>query len=84
MVLATITRSYYDWDGRKYLELDVDGDFVRAKIPYRYNRVMCRVHGIRPIQDFIVGEIVDVFLEKKFWDGEVYWIIRSIKSMTQV
>jgi hypothetical protein len=84
MVVATITKSYYDWDGRKYLELNVDGNFVRAKIPYRYNRVMCRVQGIRPIQEFKNGEIVDVFLERKSWDGEIYWVIRGIRSLIDV
>lgn len=84
MVIATITKSYYDWDGRKYLELSVDGNFVRAKIPYRYNRVMCRVQGIRPIQEFRDGEMVDVFLERKSWDGEIYWVIRGIRSLSDV
>jgi hypothetical protein len=45
---------------------------------------MCRVHGIRPIQEFRDGEIVDVFLERKYWDGEVYWVVRGIRSLSDV
>jgi hypothetical protein len=84
MVVAVITKAYHDWDGRKYLELSIDDNIIRAKIPYRYNRVMCRVHGIRPVQDFSAGEKVEVLLEKKHWDGEIYWIVRSIRSLSDV
>lgn len=84
MVVAVIAKAYHDWDGRKYLELSIDDNIIRAKIPYRYNRVMCRVHGIRPVQDFKSGEKVEVLLEKKHWDGEIYWIVRSIRSLSDV
>jgi hypothetical protein len=36
---------YYDWDGRKYLEILIEGRVTRVKVPFRYGRVMCRVFG---------------------------------------
>lgn len=80
---ATIARPFYDWDGRKYMELRMDdtGNVLRTKVPWRYNRVMCRVHGIRPIQEFESSESVDVIIEKKIWNGETHWILASIRSV---
>lgn len=77
-----ITRPFYDWDGRKYIEFEdeITGSRVRAKVPWRYNRVMCHIDGIRPIQDFRSGESVEVLFDKKVWDGENYWILMSIRS----
>jgi len=55
-----------------------DGRVFRFKIPFRYGRVMARVSGIRPIQDLKLGETVQVFVERKFWDGEVHWVLISL------
>jgi hypothetical protein len=78
---ATIARPFYDWDGRKYMELRMEdsGTTLRVKVPWRYNRVMCRVEGIRPIQEFESGESVEVLLYKKVWDGEIFWVLSSIR-----
>lgn len=76
---ASVIRPYFDWDGRKYLELAVPNQgTLRVKVPFRYGRVMCRVHGIRPIQELKQGEEVEVLLEKKIWDGSHYWVLVSI------
>ena len=70
---------YYDWDGRKYLELEIDGRIVRVKIPFRYGRVMCRTDGFRTIHEIKKGEKLDVVLEKRVWDGAEHWIISSFE-----
>lgn len=82
LVRGVITRPFYDWDGRKYIEIknEITGGHIRAKVPWRYNRVVCHVEGIRPIQDYRSGEFVEILLEKKIWDGESYWILVSIRS----
>ena len=78
---ATIARPFYDWDGRKYLEMRVeDGTLLRVKVPWRYGRVMCRVEGIRPIQELELGESVIVEIETKMWDGQKFLVLKSIES----
>jgi hypothetical protein len=82
LVRGTITRPFYDWDGRKYIEFRTENQTVlRAKVPWRYNRVMCHVEGIRPIQDIRSGESVEFLIEKKIWDGESYWIVISVRPV---
>lgn len=80
MVIARVVTPWYDIEGRKYLDLMVDEVILRAKIPYRYNRVMCKVSGIRTIQELKQGEFVEVFLEKKIWNDNVYWVIVSLST----
>ena len=80
---ATIARPFYDWDGRKYMELRMadSGMTMIVKVPWRYNRVMCHVEGIHPIQEFGSGESVDVLLDKKVWNGETFWVLISIRPV---
>jgi hypothetical protein len=77
---ATVITPYYDWDGRKYLELNIEGSLVRVKVPWRYGRVMCRVEGLRTVQELQKGDEVEVTLEKKVWDGVEHWIISSLRT----
>jgi hypothetical protein len=76
-----IHRPFYDWDGRKYLELEIDGRLVQVKVPFRYNRVMCRMSGLRTIHEFKKDEIIDALLEKKIWDGHTYWIVHGVREV---
>jgi len=82
-MMATIARPFYDWDGRKYMELRMEdtGNVLRTKVPWRYKRVMCHVEGIRPIQEFESGESVEVLVDKKVWDGETFWVLSSIRPV---
>ena len=76
---VTITRPYYDWDGRKYFEvLKEDGTTLRVKVPFRYGRVMCRTEGLKTIQEFQKDEQIEIEIERKVWDGEVHWVLVSI------
>jgi hypothetical protein len=80
MMLARIITPWYDVEGRKYINLEVDGQVIRAKVPWRYGRVMCKVSGIRPIQELQLNETVEVILDKKYWGGNIYYVIISLRS----
>lgn len=77
IVQGTVTRPYYDWDGRKYLELDSQ---LRIKIPFRYGRVMCQHLGLKTVQELSAGDRVEVQVDKKVWDGIENWVLVSIKE----
>jgi hypothetical protein len=40
---------------------------------------MCDVQGLRPIQEFSAGEIVTAEIEKKIWEGDIFYVLKSIK-----
>jgi len=80
MILARITTPWYDVEGRKYINLEIDGQVIRAKVPWRYGRVMCKVSGIRPIQELQLNETIEVILDKKYWDGNIYHVIINLRS----
>jgi hypothetical protein len=73
---------YYDWDGRKYLEvlLENQSSLVRLKVPFRYGRVMCRIEGLKTVQELQKGDEIEIEIEKKLWNGVIHWILSSLKS----
>ena len=77
---GVITRPMYDWNGRKYLELEFQNKIVRVKVPWRYGRVMCRVEGLKTVQELQKGDQVQVALEKKVWDGLEHWVLVTLKT----
>jgi hypothetical protein len=81
---ATVHTPYYDWDGRKYLELNLEnqGSLVRVKVPFRYGRVMCRCEGLKTVQELKKGDQIDIEIEKKVWDGVNHWILVSFREIT--
>lgn len=79
---GVINRPYYDWGGRKYIEIESDdGSIYRAKVPFRYGRVMCHMTGLKTIQEIEQGELVEAILTKKTWDGEEFWVISSLTEL---
>ena len=78
MVQSTIKTPLYDWDGRKYLELE---DIGRIKVPFRYGRIMCKVLGDKTVQEMEVGTKVQVQIETKTWDCVEYRVLYSIKEI---
>jgi hypothetical protein len=77
---AKVVTPWCDRGGRKYLDLEIGGQVRTVKVPFRYGRVLgCVVEGIRPIQDIQAGEVCQVVVNKKMWDGQVYWVLSSIK-----
>jgi len=75
---ALVVNPWYDRDGRKYIDLEINGEFRNVKVPFRYGRVMCKVDGIRPVQDLRADEVVQVTLDKKTWEGQVHWVLKNI------
>ena len=61
---AIVHTPYYDWDGRKYMELKIENEILRVKVLYRYGRVACRVGGLRTVQELRAGDLVEVELVK--------------------
>jgi len=78
MVHTKIQKALYDWDGRKYLELEGIG---RVKVPYRYGRIMCKVLGDKTVQEMDVGLSVEVHIEIKTWDCVPHKVLYSIKEI---
>lgn len=81
---ATITRPMYDWDGRKYLELQMGVNTMRLKIPWRYGRVMCKVTGLKPVQELQIGDPVEFTTKTVNWDGIEYLVLESICCLDTV
>jgi hypothetical protein len=79
---ARIHTPYYDWDGRKYLEvlLENQSSLVRLKVPFRYGRVMCRIEGLKTVQELQKGDEIEIEIERKVWDGFNHFILSSLKS----
>lgn len=74
---ARVVTPMYDWDGRKYLELEIENKIVRVKVPFRYGRVMCRTDGLRTVHELQKGDLIEVHVEKRVWDGANHWILKS-------
>jgi hypothetical protein len=77
---AIVHNPFYDWDGRKYMEFLIENKVVRVKIPWRYGRVMCRVEGLKTVQELKKGEQIQIEIQKKVWDGIEYLILISVKE----
>jgi len=69
-----VTREFYDIGGRKYIDLDGS----RVKIPWRYNRVMCKVVGDLTVQELRSGSEVSAEITYKKWDGESFAVLKVI------
>ena len=79
IIEGVIETPYYDWGTRKYIEIRTDDGVVyRAKVPFRYGRVMCNVTGLKTIQELEKGERVRGMIERKTWDGETHHVIISL------
>ena len=78
---ATVARPMYDWDGRKYLELNLEGSVIqRVKVPWRYGRVMCRIEGLKTVQELQTGDQVEFTTKIVNWDGLEHLVLESIKE----
>ena len=73
-----LQKALYDWDGRKYLELEGIG---RVKVPFRYGRIMCKVLGDKTVQEMEVGLSVEVHIDIKNWEGVQHQVLFSIKEI---
>ena len=80
--MVTVVTPYYDWDGRKYLEVLIEGRVTRLKVPFRYGRAMCRCEGLKTVQELQKGDEIDIEIEKKIWDGVNHLILKSFREIT--
>ena len=78
---AVVVTPYYDWEGRKYLEFIIENKITRVKVPFRYGRVMCRVEGLKTVQEFQKGDQAEVTLVTKIWNGEKHLVLESIAEI---
>lgn len=81
-ILAEIVTPYYDYGGRKYLDLRWDNSIIRVKVPFRYGRVMCKVEGITPVQELKAGQMIKALCEKKNWEGSSHYVVYSIRLVS--
>jgi hypothetical protein len=78
---ASIFCPLYDWNGRKYIEFKSEGlGILRVKVPWRYGRVMCRVEGLKTVQELAKGDEVDITYKVTNWDGLEYLVLESIRT----
>jgi hypothetical protein len=80
---VVIVKPYYDWDGRKYIEVSCDNSQFRIKIPFRYGRAMYHTNGLKTIHEMKQGDILDVIIQKKVWDGTEFWVLHSFEEIIQ-
>lgn len=69
-----ITSSMYDIGTRKYIDIDEK----KVKIPWRYNRPMITVFGIKTIFEYKIGDTIKAVIVNKTWDGENFAVLKSI------
>jgi hypothetical protein len=79
IIKGIVETPYYDWGTRKYIEIrSDDGTLFRAKVPFRYGRVMCNVTGLKTVQELEKGDEVRGLLERKSWDGATHYVLISL------
>jgi hypothetical protein len=78
---AMVHTPYYDWDGRKYLDLQFQNKIQRVKVPWRYGRVMCRVTGDKTVQELQQGDAVRVTLKTVTWNGLEHLVLEHIECL---
>jgi hypothetical protein len=72
-----VTKVLWDLGGRKYIELDGK----KVKVPFRYNRVMCKVEGLMTVQEMGLGQKVKVTIEEKTWQGQTFLVLKEIEAL---
>ncbi len=78
---GVVVTPLYDWDGRRYIEVtSKDLGVRRIKVPWRYGRVMCRVEGLKTIQELVAGDEIEFTYKVTNWDGLEYLVLESIKT----
>jgi uncharacterized protein YunC (DUF1805 family) len=72
-----VERPMFAIENRRYIYLrDGSGELHSVKVPFRYNRVMCTVKGLRTIQELTVGSVVEVTMEY----SQSVWKLKTISS----
>jgi hypothetical protein len=76
-----VHKPFYDVQGRKYMQIVPEGSYghLVIKIPFRYNRVMCKV-GLKIPQEFQEGDQVNFEYNVKVFDGERFLVMTFIEE----
>jgi len=77
---AAVATPYYDAAGRKYIIFLIGNKIYNVKVPFRYGRVMCRVEGLKTVQELVKGDEVEIEISKKIWEGLEFWVLISLKE----
>lgn len=80
MIRAKILRSLWSIENRKYIDVEIDGLRFTLKVPFRYNKVCCTVLGLTPVSCLQPGDLVDIELTSKIWNGTEYKILKTIEK----
>jgi hypothetical protein len=64
----------------------LNGTVLRVKVPFRYNRVMCKVTGNKTVQELVKGDRVSVVLKYcGWWESDDYggpsWKLVSVSQV---
>jgi hypothetical protein len=78
MIRARVTKAAWMVGIRMYIELEIDGRTISVKVPYKYGRVACRVLGLTPVQSLLPGDVVDLQLMNRIWEGKDYKVLNAI------
>lgn len=70
-----ITKEFYKYNDRYYIDIDNH----KIKVPYRYNRVMCTVNGLTPVQSLKLNDTVIYETKEVMWEGTKYKVLKSIE-----
>ena len=81
-MLSKVHTPMYDWDGRKYLELEIDSKITRVKVPFRYGRTWCETTGLKTVHELRKGDEILAKIERKVWDGVDHWILTGFREIT--
>tara|TARA_R110002073_G_scaffold123085_6_gene266453 strand:+ start:10271 stop:10660 length:390 start_codon:yes stop_codon:yes gene_type:complete len=60
--IKTIHDQTSDYITKRFMN-PLQGNVLKVKVPYRYNRVTCKVGGIKPTQEMQKGDNVNVHIE---------------------
>lgn len=81
MIRAKISRALWiSHEGRRYIDVEIDGRNFTIKVPFRYNKFCCIIKGLTPLSQLQIGDIVDIELTSKIWNGTEYKILKSIEK----
>lgn len=72
-----VTASMYDIGDRRYI--DIDG--IKIKVPWRYNRPMITVNGIKSIYEYQIGHDIKAEISVKKWGDTTHYILKSITDV---
>lgn len=84
MIRAKISKPMWTVENRKYIEVEIDGKKFTIKVPFRYNKVCCTVIGLTPVSCFEQGDLVDIELTSKIWNGTEYKILKTIRDVSEL